>query len=306
VLGLVKDVGSLSTIVSAKQGNKEIFKRDLTIVDDSATEIRLTLWGKQAQDETIGWDAKPIVAFKGCKIGDYGGRTLSLLNNGSLTVAPKIPEGAALYQWVQAQGGDASNIKASNISSGGGSGGGGKDLFENRKPVSSIKIEDMGHGEKPDWVQMKLNLLYAKADNDPWYTACTQENCKKKVVENMTGGYRCESCNIDTEGCVRRYILSTQMGDYSGSEWFSFFDEQATALLGKTADEMHNLKQLEGDDVFQAEVRKALFKQYVVKAKVKVEDVRGEMRKKCSVFSLEPVNFVTESQKMIEAIAKYQ
>jgi len=310
VLGLVKEAGAVSTITSTKQGNKEIFKRDLTIVDDSNTEIRLTLWGKQAQDENAGWDSKPIVAFKGCKIGDYGGRTLSMMNNGSFTIAPQIEEGRQLFLWVQAQGGDVRNIHASSISGGGGGGGGGgRDLFENRKPCASIKTEDLGRGEKPDWPILKLNLIYAKADNDPWYTACTNGDCKKKVVENMQGGYRCEKCGIDSETCTRRYILSTQMGDYSGSEWFSFFDEQATALLGKTADEMYLIKTAGGgDEAFQAEIRKALFKQYIVKAKVKYEDVAAtnEPRRKCSVVTLEPVNYKSESTKMLEAIAKYQ
>jgi len=46
-------------------------KRDLTIVDKSNFSIRLTLWGKQA--EQFDQDDHPVIAFKGVKVGDFGG-----------------------------------------------------------------------------------------------------------------------------------------------------------------------------------------------------------------------------------------
>ena len=307
IIGLVKDAGNVGTIVSAKQGNKEIFKRDLTVVDDSSTEIRLTLWGNQAKDETFPWDSRPVVAFKGCKIGDYGGRTLSLMNNGSITVAPRVPEGDMLVRWVQSQGGDVKNIHSSSISNGGGVAGGSKDTFETRKYCCSIKNEDMGRGDKPDWVSMKLSLVYAKVDTDPWYTACSRPDCKKKVTENVSNRtYFCEKCQTSMDYCIRRYVLNTQMGDHTGSEWFSFFDDQAKQLLGKSADEMDTIKREQGDQVFRDVVNQALFKQFIVKAKVKYEDVQGESRRKCSVFQLDNIDYRTECAKMIEAINKYQ
>jgi replication factor A1 len=63
-------VGPLNEIVS-KQSNKPLTKRDLTLVDKSSYSVRLTLWGKQAEK----WNANdnPVVAFKGVKVGDFGG-----------------------------------------------------------------------------------------------------------------------------------------------------------------------------------------------------------------------------------------
>jgi len=51
----------------------KIPKRDLTIVDKSQYSVRLTLWGKQAEQYTA--DDLPVVAFKGVKVGDFGGMT---------------------------------------------------------------------------------------------------------------------------------------------------------------------------------------------------------------------------------------
>lgn len=41
-------------------------------MDDTGFAIMLTLWGKQAQEYNVDEEA-PVAAFKGVKIGDFGG-----------------------------------------------------------------------------------------------------------------------------------------------------------------------------------------------------------------------------------------
>ena len=314
VIAVVKNVSDLQTIVSAKLGNKELYKRDLTIMDDTNTEIKLTLWGANAQNEdVVTWgQIKPIVAFKGVKVGDFSGRSLSLLQSGSIQLSPEIPEGHALAAFVQSHGGDINGIQTGNLSAGGAGGSGARDTFENRKKCMYIKEAGLGMGDKADFIQCKLSLVYAKIDNDPWYTACANktQQCKKKVTEETNGGWRCEKCNITEPDCIRRYILSTQMADYSGSDWFSFFDEQAKILFdGKSADEMHAIRSEHGEEAYRAVCNKSLFKQFIVKAKVKNEDMggmnAGESRVKNSVYTVEKLDYKTECSKMIDAINKY-
>jgi len=43
------------------------------LVDQSGYSVRLTLWGKQA--EQFQASDSPIVAFKGVKVGDFGGKS---------------------------------------------------------------------------------------------------------------------------------------------------------------------------------------------------------------------------------------
>lgn len=69
VIGVVREVGLVGEITS-RQG-KQLKKRELTLVDRSGFSVRLTLWGKQAED--FNADDQPIVAFKGVRIGDFGG-----------------------------------------------------------------------------------------------------------------------------------------------------------------------------------------------------------------------------------------
>lgn len=99
VIAIVRHASEVSEIVSTKQNGKVIQKRELTLVDDSLSEVRLTLWGEKATSSQYDWNSCPIVAFKGLKIGDYGGRSLSASGSTSLQISPDISEGVALHQW---------------------------------------------------------------------------------------------------------------------------------------------------------------------------------------------------------------
>ena len=59
---MVKSVADCVTGTSSKTG-KEYKKRDLVIVDKSLVEVRLTLWGTNA--ETFEAEGNPVVAVKG-------------------------------------------------------------------------------------------------------------------------------------------------------------------------------------------------------------------------------------------------
>ena len=72
-------------------------KRDIQLVDQTGWAVRLTLWGKQA--ESFAADDKPIIAFKGVKVGDFGGRSLSMFSSATMTVNPDINEAHALRGW---------------------------------------------------------------------------------------------------------------------------------------------------------------------------------------------------------------
>ena len=44
VIGVVKSVGDMTTVIG-KQSNREIKKRDISLVDDDRVQVRLTIWG---------------------------------------------------------------------------------------------------------------------------------------------------------------------------------------------------------------------------------------------------------------------
>lgn len=119
VVAIVRHASEVSEIVSTKQSGKVMQKRELTLVDDSLSEVRLTLWGEKATSGQYDWHSSPVVAFKGLKIGDYGGRSLSAGAGTSIQVSPEIPEGVALYQWRMGFQGGVLPTGASLTTSGG-------------------------------------------------------------------------------------------------------------------------------------------------------------------------------------------
>ena len=50
----------------------QIPKRELTVVDDTEFSVRVTLWGKQAEQFNV--TDQPVIAFKGAKVGDFQGK----------------------------------------------------------------------------------------------------------------------------------------------------------------------------------------------------------------------------------------
>lgn len=187
VIGVVKEVGEVSTITS-KTTQKPYSKRDLTLVDKTNFLVRLTIWGNVAQN----WDTAPdeVIAFKGVKVSDYGGRTLSMLHSSTMTINPDIDEAHALRGWYDGQG-RIENFQSHQGLSSTSAAGGRKDPY---KTLAQVKDENLGMGESPDYFVTKATVVYIKQDNIS-YPACMSGDCNKKVVQMDTNKWRCEKCD---------------------------------------------------------------------------------------------------------------
>ena len=161
----------------------------------------------------------------------------------------------------------------------------GMDPLEKRKVTASIKDQGLGQGEKPDYYTLKSAVSFIKHEPDPWYTACIGPDCNKKVTEAMNGQWNCEKCNKTYDQCKRRYMLSLILQDSSGQAWFTAFDDIANKIVGKTADEMYEMKS-SGDPGYEAAYSSALFKSYLVKARSKNENYNDESRVKSQIIQV--------------------
>lgn len=77
-------------------------KRELVLVDSSQKQVRLTLWGRQAENFALAGEdgtQNPVIAFKGVKVGDFGGRSLSMIGSSSMVADPDIEEAHSLRGW---------------------------------------------------------------------------------------------------------------------------------------------------------------------------------------------------------------
>ena len=157
-------------------------------MDRSGKVVNLTLWSAEA--EGFNGSSCPVIAVKGCKVSDFGGRSLSTQFSSLLSIDPDIPEAHQLRGWFDSVG---RSKEVSSISDQRTGGGGGKELNECGAtsnlytslpslplplplpvwcsgPAAYLTIEqvkelDLGHGEKPDYFNCKSTITFSKKDN---------------------------------------------------------------------------------------------------------------------------------------------
>lgn len=274
VVGLLKEVGDTTPIFS-KTTKKSYDKRELTLVDHTGYSVRLTIWGATA----TGFDAMPesVVAFKGVKVSDFGGRSLSLLSSGSMTVDPDIEEAHKLKGWYDAQGRTDTFTSHASLSGAMGSAGGRGDPY---KTISQVRDEQLGMSESvPDFFSLKATVIYIKQDNIS-YPACLSPDCNKKVNEVDPGQWRCERCDKTHPKPEYRYIISSNVSDHTGQIWLSCFDEVGRLIMGMTADQLMELRDNDEKAVSQI-FQEANCKTWNFRCKAKMDNFQGQQRYVC-------------------------
>lgn len=293
VLGVVKGANDVST-VTGKQSKKEISKRDVQLVDQSGMVVNLTLWGSDA--ETFNADGNPVLACKGCRLSDWGGRSLSVLASSQMLINPDMREAHLLKGWWQREGQNKSDFSAYRSEGGTGAAGSGT----NWKTFGQLKNENIGQGDKPDYFTSKGTVIFLRKENS-MYMACPTDSCNKKVVDQGNGMYRCEKCNKEFPNYKWRMILSVNLADHTGNQWVTCFQDSAECILNVKADDLGNMKdtnEAQFDQVFT----EANFKTYIFKLRAKVETYNDESRLKTVCANATPVDWVTDGKRLIEEI----
>ncbi|KAK3084764.1 hypothetical protein FSP39_018496 [Pinctada imbricata] len=292
LIGVVESCAEVST-VTGRQSGKEITKRDLQLVDQTGFVVNCTLWGTDAQ--SFNGSGNPVLAVKGAKLSDYGGRSVSVLAQSQMIVNPDVREAHMLRGWYDH---DGKGMKFNSFQS---EGGGARSGSTNWKTFAEMKSENVG-ADKAEYFTSKATIMYLKKENC-MYQACPTEQCNKKVVDQGNGMYRCEKCNREFPNFKYRMMLSANLGDFSDNQWITCFHDSAEMVLGRNAEELGSLRESnesEFDQVFQ----EALFKSYVFQLRAKVETYNEESRLKTVCLNVAPVDFVEQGKRLAEEIKK--
>lgn len=289
IIGVVKSAAEVSQITT-KTTNKQVSKRDIVIVDQTAS-INATLWGTEAENFEENASKNPVIAIKGAKVSDFGGRSLSILGSSVFNLNPDIPEAHEVKGWFDNGG---VNKQVTSLSGQRMDGMGGK-----FKIISQIKDENLGMGEKADYFNLRAFCVFLRKENC-MYQACPGAECNKKVIEDGDG-YRCEKCDRSYPNFKYRLILSSNIADFSGNQWITSFQDSAEAILGTTAENLGRV-QTEDENEFNRIFADASFKLFNFKIRAKMETYQDEKRLKCSAVSAQPVNFRQESRRLLESI----
>ena len=275
VIGVLKEAGEVSEIVSKKTGNP-FQKRELTMVDDTGYSVRVTIWGKTANS----FDAQPesVIAFKGTKVSDFGGKSLSLLSSGTMTLDPDIPDAHRLKGWYDSSGRTDTFATHQGLASVGVATGRKDEI----KTISQVKEENLGLDEQAFYT-IKATIVFAKQDNF-CYPACLSQGCNKKVTDMGDGTWRCEKCDVAHDKPEYRYILSINVADHTSHQWLSCFDDTARTIVGMSATELMELK--ENDDTkFMAAFEAVNCKKLQFRCRAKMDNY-GEAQRYATLFPI--------------------
>ncbi|KAK7925747.1 hypothetical protein WMY93_008057 [Mugilogobius chulae] len=292
VIGVCKSAEDVSRITT--KSSREVSKRAINLMDSSGKVVTATLWGEEA--EKFDGSGNPVVAIKGARLSDFGGRSLSALFSSTILVNPDIPEAFRLRVWFDGEGhavDSQSLTEARSVGSG---------ARMNWKTLSDVKTEHMGHGEKADYFSCVATLVYIRKENC-LYRACPSSNCNKKVLDQHNGLWRCEKCDRDYPDFQYRLLLSANLADFGDNQWVTCFQETAEVLLGHSAQRLGQLRDTD-EEAFNEVFQKASFKTHIFKNRVKLETYNDETRVKVTVLEVLPVDYIEYSRRLIRNIHK--
>jgi len=267
VIGVLKEVAEVGEIIS-KTTSKAYQKRELTLVDKSGYSVKLTVWGKLAS--SFDANIESVVAFKGAKVSDFGGRSLSLLSSGSMSVDPDITEAHQLKGWYDSQGRSETFMAHTGMSSMGAAGG----RRDETKTIAQVRDEGLGTNENPDYFSVKATIVYIKQESFS-YPACLSADCNKKVTDMGDGTWRCEKCDINHPKPEHRYIMTLSVTDHTGQIYLNAFDDVGKMVMGKTADQIMEIK--ENGDAAE-EFENANHRTYTFKCRAKMDTFQDQQR----------------------------
>ncbi|XP_069082241.1 replication protein A 70 kDa DNA-binding subunit [Pleurodeles waltl] len=294
IIGICKSYEDV-TKITVKSNNREVSKRNIYLMDTSGKMVSTTLWGEDA--EKFDGSRQPVVAIKGARLSDFGGRSISVLSSSTVILNPDIPEAFKLRGWFDSEG---QVMEASSISDmkGGGAGGGNT----NWKTLSEVKSENLGHGEKADYFTSVATIVYLRKENC-MYQACPSPECNKKVIDQQNGLFRCEKCDKEFPSFKYRLILSANIADFGENQWVTCFQESAEAILGQNAAYLGDLKE-KNEQAYEEVFQNANFRTYTFRIRVKLETYNDESRIKGTVMDVKPVDHKEHAKRLIMNIRK--
>ena len=303
ICGVITTDGGLNELTS--KAGKELKKRELTVVDDSGSSINVTLWGKKAEVSPDTFANNPTVLFKGTRLGDYGGRSLSTYDSTVMMLNSDLPEATNLKAWWESQGSTQTFAQLSE----GRSGSTDRTGLEWRKTVNTIKVENMGSvddgkgGMKPTYINTKAYLTFLKKER--WCYPSDPVSMKKLIEPGYEGGkWRNEQEDKEYDEPVWRYLAYMQVADHTGAQWCTAFGDKALPIFNGLS--ANDLKKMEQNDPieFRNTFERILFKQMEITLQMKTETYNDETRTKCNIFRVNPVKFADENKKLIDGIQK--
>ncbi|XP_055389395.1 replication protein A 70 kDa DNA-binding subunit-like [Condylostylus longicornis] len=291
VIGICREIGELQTF-TAKTNNRELKKRELTLVDTSNAAVQLTLWG----DEAVKFDGyvQPVIAIRNGIISEFGGgKSITMVSSSVMKINPDFAEGHKLRGWFDNGGAENISSNISNRIAGAGSG-----FTSELTTFFEAKVNNLGISDKPDYFQIK-GVVHLIKNTNLVYKACPQTECNKKVIDEGNGNYRCEKCNALFTNFKYRLLLNLNIGDWTSTRWVSCFNEVAEIIVGKSAQDVGEYLEQNSENVENI-FEDVHFKQFTFKLRSVLESYGDTQRTKITVLNVSPICYKEYNKYLIK------
>lgn len=308
MLDIIAVIVSSKPVTQVNTRKGETSRRNIVVADNSGRSIELTLWGDQADGfEGMLEQHGPhtVLAFKGVRVSDFGGRTLSAMQTTEFEVEPDLEDAHAVRRWWSTVPDEGRHLPS--LSSGGGGGGAGSAAGGSReKTLSSIVNENMGLTSQDYLTVPNVYVTnFTKRDGTMWYKACTTPDCKGRKVYEEGGNLKCQKCN-GVNAYHLRWVCNFVAFDHTAREFISGFGDAGVTLLGCEAEVMEQHQSGGRGDLMTQIFEDGRYKSYNMRLAVKQDEYNGVMRNKVSVQSLTPIDYVVDSERLLARIAELQ
>jgi replication factor A1 len=300
ILAVVDKVEEAATIRT--KDNREVVKRNVQLIDQTATSVSLTLWGDQAQSFNV--EEGRVLGIKGAVVREYNGTySLSFISGSRVEVDPESNDTKELLQWFE---GDRPNAEVKSISTH--ANAGGSNFVDEARLFATFNNPNLLVGTDRRIYFSNIGVITQIRQENVIYMACPKPDCSKKVTPNDGGQYRCEKCYRSYDNYTWRYMVSMEVTDATSNAWITLFDDKAQPFFGKPAAEMGEL-QKNDPDAFKAVLNSKLFTIHNFRCRARNETYNDVSRAKMLVFDIRQPNFVQYGDaldatiKQLEAVA---
>ncbi|KAL6756722.1 replication protein A 70 kDa DNA-binding subunit [Haematococcus lacustris] len=303
VMGVVTAVSGLGT-VKRKSDSSELARRDVTLADKSGKTVTLTLWGENATCSIAESAAEgQVLQCTACRVTDFNGCSLNSSQRSALSLMPESKLARDLADWWST-GGQSATLTAvgadlAGARPSGAAGGSARNALSSMKEVTGQAVPEPD--AKPVYHNVMATVALVQSEQSMYYLA-NPETGRKVVAQD--GKFYSESDGKTCDAASHRYVMSIKAMDGTGDAYLNLFNDQAQLVVGKSADEVAELRSRD-EDAYKALCRSLAWSEWACTISTKSRDYNGERKLRHTVMSVRPVDFVNDAQRLLDVIAKY-
>uniref|UniRef100_T1K7Y7 Replication protein A subunit n=1 Tax=Tetranychus urticae TaxID=32264 RepID=T1K7Y7_TETUR len=264
VKAIIKHIDNLEEYGAEKKN----YKRDIELMDDTESTIKLTIWNEQAMK--FSYSEGSVILGKRLKISNYNGKNLLALDISYIEIDPEIPEKSILKQWFFNK---RSKIAQNCLT-----------LEPTMVDLMTLKTINVASN-----VHCEATIVSVKSCT--FYFSCP-DGCNKKLIEDDSGLLECSTCAKVMMDGNQKLVLKVKIVDFIGTIETTIYSEIAEKLLDCKCETLSELE-MEGKSNFEEKLHQTvLLNTYTFDIKIKMITRDG---RSCPEYIVNRVSRKTES-----------